>query len=196
MTIDPQATATQLLGHTPDVFLFDLGRGRTYYRSHFDAAGTANWANPMPNLWTRRDSRTEEDRTFEPSAPSDIPEKSPIQEKIDELVLLGEDWDSEGAEAIPDEVAKRAGGIAESVSDIAGDPFIAPAPDGSVFLEWEFPSKASIAIFVEDEVFPPAASVKIGGKVHRVRINSERLRLILKGLQSRDNEVTKLVSNW
>ena len=60
-------------------------------------------------------------------------------------------WDGESADPITARVAVAAYVIAKGVWDIAPEPFVAPSPDGSLSLQWEFPDNSSVEIYVEED---------------------------------------------
>ena len=66
-----------------------------------------------------------------------------------------EAWDGQGAKRITRDVAIRSIEIANLVKHIAGEPFLAPAGDGSIQMKWRFGDDSSISVYVEsDAAFP------------------------------------------
>lgn len=89
-------------------------------------------------------------------------------------VLKFTSWsESWGGEPIPFDVAKRAAEIAESALELAPEPFVAPANDGSLLLQWDFPNGRTFEYFIEDiESWEPGA-LTVDGVVHEMPVSSQ-----------------------
>ena len=80
-------------------------------------------------------------------------------------------WDGENAEHIDHATARRALEIARNMRVVAPEPFVAPAPSGSLLLQWDFPGETSVEVFVEsDAEFPECAALTRDGAVHEVAL--------------------------
>ena len=99
----------------------------------------------------------------------------------------GWDGEEEGAERIAYPTAGTALAITGRMMDIAGEPFIAPATDGSLVLVWKFEDRSSVEVYVEpDEERPTWASVTEGGAVDEVTLkDDDSLTALLKDRASR-----------
>ena len=90
-------------------------------------------------------------------------------------------WDGERAEHIDHDTAVRALVTAISMRAVAPEPFIAPAPSGSLLLQWDFDDGASVEIYVDSETgFPDSAALTCEGIVYEVGlIDPSALRSLL-----------------
>ena len=71
-----------------------------------------------------------------------------------------ENWDGLGASKITMRTATQAALVAELALEIASEPFVAPAGDGSLMLEWELPNGAVVGVFIpggDDEAWEAAS---------------------------------------
>ncbi len=90
-------------------------------------------------------------------------------------------WDGEAAEHIDHSTAQRALEIALDMRAVAPEPFVAPAPSGSLLLQWDFPDGTSVEVFVDGETeFPAEAALTCDGLVHEVALaGPAKLRAVL-----------------
>ena len=92
-------------------------------------------------------------------------------------------WDGESAEHIDHVTARRALEIARSMRAVAPEPFVAPAPSGSLLLQWDFGNGNYVDVFVDsDSSFPADAALVLDGVVHEVPLaEPAELRSLLTG---------------
>ncbi len=90
-------------------------------------------------------------------------------------------WDGGAAEHVDHVTAERAIAIARTMRAVAPEPFVAPAPSGSLLLQWDFREGASVEVFVDsDSEFPEFAAVTREGQVHEVALtDAANLRALL-----------------
>ena len=80
-------------------------------------------------------------------------------------------WDGERAEHITHVTAQRAIEIARRTLDVAPEPFVAPAPSGSLLLQWDFADETSVEVYADEEdEFPEWAAVTLDGAIHEVAL--------------------------
>lgn len=80
-------------------------------------------------------------------------------------------WDGEAAEHIDHATAQKALEIALTMRAVAPEPFVAPAPSGSLLLQWDFGNGSYVDVFVDDErSFPEEAALVLNGLVHEIEI--------------------------
>ena len=81
-------------------------------------------------------------------------------------------WDGAGAEHVAHGTAEKALKTARRMRGIAPEPFVAPAPTGSLLLQWDFADGVSVEVYVDsEEDFPAWAAVARGGNVHEVELS-------------------------
>jgi len=112
--------------------------------------------------------------------PSPTPASAAFRERIDEIVALEPNWDLAGAEPISAATGKMVLQVAEAVLDLAAEPFVGPAPDGTVLLQWTMADGRVIDAYVGEE-WPEFVMVDDSGEVVEVEIpEPEALRRQLK----------------
>ena len=91
-------------------------------------------------------------------------------------------WDGEAAEHIDHATAQKALEIALSMRAIASEPFVAPAPSGSLLLQWDFRDGTYVDVFVDsDSEFPAEAALVLKGVVHEIELTEPAtLRTLLR----------------
>lgn len=78
----------------------------------------------------------------------------------------GPNWDGLGAEPITMPIADHTLDIARQMRDVAGEPFLAPAGDGSIQMLWSFDGDVSFSVFVDDALrFPDSYVVDAAGEI-------------------------------
>lgn len=103
--------------------------------------------------------------------------------KLIKFMYWEPNWDGLGAKKIAMATAMRAARVAELAIDTAPEPFVAPAGDGSLMLEWELTSGAMVGLFVSseegDDIWEPA-SVSRGAEVieHDIRSAADLVDLL------------------
>lgn len=108
----------------------------------------------------------------QPSPPPAL--SAAFRERLAAFAGWDEGWDDLGAERIGERTAERAARAAELALDAAPEPFVAPAGDGSIMLEWELPNGAAVGVFIpggDEEAWEPA-SVTRGEQVVEHDIHS------------------------
>ena len=93
--------------------------------------------------------------------------------RLFEFVEWGPGWDGAGAEHVAHGTAEKALTTARRMRVIAPEPFVAPAPTGSLLLQWDFADGVSVEVYVDsEEDFPAWAAVALGGgNVHEVELS-------------------------
>ena len=122
-------------------------------------------------------------------APTDTPQwhvSKAFRDRVWKYAFWDEGWE-EGAERITYPTAGTALVIADRMADIAGDPFVAPATDGSLILLWKFEDRSSVEVYIDpDEDHPTWASVIEGGAVDEITLEDDgSLVALLKDRASR-----------
>lgn len=89
-------------------------------------------------------------------------------------------WDGQGADHVPIELAMEALEIAQASMPVAGEPFVAPATDGSLLLQWDFSDSSRVELFVEEPGKWDSVTLVEGGQVREIEISGLRdlLRLL------------------
>ena len=78
-------------------------------------------------------------------------------------------WDGAEAEHVDRATAERALRTAKDMLAVAPEPFVAPAPSGSLLLQWDFPGGRSVEVYVDGETdFPESATLTREGVVYEV----------------------------
>ncbi len=81
-------------------------------------------------------------------------------------------WDGDAAERVEPSTARRAAEIARDMLPVAAEPFVAPAPGGSLLLQWDFAGGTSVEVYADGEpAFPERAVLTRGNVVHEVRLD-------------------------
>ena len=92
--------------------------------------------------------------------------------RLFEFVEWGHGWDGAEAEHVAHGTAEKALKTARRMRVIAPEPFVAPAPTGSLLLQWDFADGVSVEVYVDsEEDFPAWAAVALGGNVHEVELS-------------------------
>lgn len=113
-----------------------------------------------------------------------------FRERLETFVGWDEDWDGLGAARIRQATAARAKHVAELALKVAPEPFVAPAGDGSLMLEWELPNGAVVGVFIpadaDGESWEPA-SVTRGDDVaeHDIQSVADLVELIRRAAAAR-----------
>ena len=112
-----------------------------------------------------------------------------FRDRLETFVGWDEDWDGLGAARILRPTADRAKRVAELSLGVAPEPFVAPAGDGSLMLEWELANGAVVGIFVpgeRDDEWEPA-SVTRGDDVveHDIRSDADLVDLLRRVASAR-----------
>ncbi len=91
-------------------------------------------------------------------------------------------WDGGNAEHIDHSTARTALETAESMQAVAPVPFVAPAPSGSLLLQWDFPDGTSVEVYVDNEAdFPEWAALTRAGVVYEIELTGPAgLRALLQ----------------
>ena len=80
-------------------------------------------------------------------------------------------WDGEAAEHIDHATAQKAMEVALAMRPVAPEPFVAPAPSGSLLLQWDFHDGTYVDVFVDsDSEFPAEAALVLKGVVHEIEL--------------------------
>ncbi len=81
-------------------------------------------------------------------------------------------WDGEAAEHVEISTALSAVETAQAMLEVAAEPFVAPAPSGSLLLQWDFADGTSVEVYVDGEAaFPEWAVLTREDVVHEVRLD-------------------------
>lgn len=89
-----------------------------------------------------------------------------------EFVEWSPGWDGADAEHVARATAQKAMETARRTRGIAPEPFVAPAPTGSLLLQWDFADGVSVEVYVDgEEDFPAWAAVALGGNIHEVELS-------------------------
>ena len=81
-------------------------------------------------------------------------------------------WDGERAEHVTHVTAQRAVEIACRALRVAPEPFVAPAPSGSLLLQWDFEDETSVEVYADEEdEFPEWAAVTLDDTIHEVALS-------------------------
>ena len=89
-----------------------------------------------------------------------------------EFVAWEPGWDGDAAERVEASTARRAADIARDMLTVAAEPFVAPAPSGSLLLQWDFAGGESVEVYTDGEAaFPERAALTRQGAVHEVRLD-------------------------
>ncbi|MYI83461.1 MAG: hypothetical protein F4056_09340 [Chloroflexi bacterium] len=119
-----------------------------------------------------------------PESPATSPRSLPMQflVRLLQFVEWGPGWDGAGAEHVDRATAEVALRTAESMLTAAPEPFVAPAPSGSLLLQWDFADGSSVEVYVDSETdFPSAATLTRDGVVYEVElIGPTTLRSLLE----------------
>jgi hypothetical protein len=85
-------------------------------------------------------------------------------------------WNGEGSEPIPPDVATHAYHIAEeSVAELGLEPFVAPAPDGSVLLRWTVPNAGPvIELFVDTSPDLESLALMVEDETREIIVHSDK----------------------
>ena len=103
--------------------------------------------------------------------------------KLIKFMCWEPNWDGLGAQRITMSTAMRAVRVAELAIDATPEPFVAPAGDGSLMLEWELPAGVVVGLFVSseegDDAWEPA-SISRGTEVieHDIRSAADLVDLL------------------
>ena len=91
-------------------------------------------------------------------------------------------WDGEAAEHIDHATAQKALEVALAMRTVAPEPFVAPAPSGSLLLQWDFRDGTYVDVFVDsDSEFPAEAALVLKGVVHEIELTEPAtLRTLLR----------------
>ena len=81
-----------------------------------------------------------------------------LSDRLERLSLLPENWDGYGASPISPQVIRRAELVLKDTLGLAGDdiplPFIAPAGDGTVVLEWKTATGKELVLDIPEKNEP------------------------------------------
>ena len=89
-----------------------------------------------------------------------------------EFVAWQPGWDGDAAERVEPSTARRAAEIARDMLPVAAEPFVAPAPGGSLLLQWDLAGGTSVEVYADGEpAFPEWAALTRQGVVHEVRLD-------------------------
>ena len=83
-------------------------------------------------------------------------------ERLLRFVEWAPGWDGHGAEHIDYPTAAYAGSVAEQTLEVAPEPVVAPAGDGSLLLEWSLQNGVRVEVFVQQSSLDSAAVVQTG----------------------------------
>lgn len=75
---------------------------------------------------------------------------SAFWQRLRRFVEWGPSWDGQGAARISSRTAARAVAVARASLATAHEPFVSPAADGSLLLEWKLTDSVSAELFIED----------------------------------------------
>ena len=81
-------------------------------------------------------------------------------------------WDEMGADHITLSTASHAIQLAQEALAVAAEPFVAPAADGSLMLQWRFPNGAEVEFYVEPDETVGTAVVDVSGQIHEISVSS------------------------
>lgn len=84
----------------------------------------------------------------------------PFMERLLRFTSWSPNWDGDGAAHIDVRTAIKALVTAQACGVIAGDAFVAPSPDGSLLLQWDFRDGSTVELFIEESGFESAVIVK------------------------------------
>ena len=118
-------------------------------------------------------ANSQEDNVFtvEAQPPSPKPPFFDFISRLLEFVEWAPGWDGAGAEHVDHATAKAALATAQSMRAVAPEPFVAPAPSGSLLLQWDFADERSVEVYVDSESeFPATATLTREGVVHEVEL--------------------------
>lgn len=94
-------------------------------------------------------------------------------ERILRFVSWAPAWDGQDASTVAVDATKRAVLIARRSLRYGPEPFVAPAADGSLLLQWDFPDGSSVECFVTSDGFDHISLTDDSGQVREVPVKSE-----------------------
>lgn len=102
-----------------------------------------------PNDWSQY-TRSDSAHHVEPWGPAPVASmlSARFWGRLLTFVEWAPNWDGHGAEHVSRETAERAAHVAEQVYGVAREPFVAPAGDGTLLLQWDFRGGVSVETFV------------------------------------------------
>ena len=108
------------------------------------------------------------------------PHPEDMRARLLRFVALEPGWDGALSEPVARSTVVRACALARSLRDVVPDPFVTPATDGSLLLQWDFTDGASIEVYVSaDQPAPDSAAVVIDSIVHEVTLDGD---ITLRGI--------------
>lgn len=105
--------------------------------------------------------------------PSTVPMRCSLDffHRLLEFVEWEPGWDGETAEHVEISTARTAIEVAQNMLSVAAEPFVAPAPSGSLLLQWDFADRTSVEVYVDSEGgFPEWAALTLEGVVYEVQL--------------------------
>ena len=164
------------VGNPENVFPGDLPTGVLIYRIEWPEnwITTGEFPRGMP-IYCFAIVQTEP--VTQPTASSELLPRE-ILDRLNYLAGLPENWDSEGASAVTEFTINRIKGLLRRAYSAAGDrltiPFISPAHDGMLVIEWKGPTGKELILDVpSDETFPGFLLVELRPTGDEVETDAE-----------------------